>query len=119
MSNYSKIIEEDCSHIIKRVGSSLDYLKNKSILITGANGFLCSYFVDVINQWNKSLEPSNRCFVHAMDNFSSSKQTRLKHLMNENEITYLLASNDFLKLKKLINQLEQKEKNFKYQLKSS
>ena len=33
MSNYSKIIEEeDCSHIIKRVGSSLDYLKNKSLL---------------------------------------------------------------------------------------
>tara|TARA_B100000242_G_C43042268_1_gene486289 strand:+ start:818 stop:1891 length:1074 start_codon:yes stop_codon:yes gene_type:complete len=88
MSNYSKIIEEDCAHIIKRVGSSLDCLKNKSLLITGANGFLCSYFVDVINKWNKSLEPSNRCFVHAIDNFSSSKKTRLKHLINENEIKF-------------------------------
>ena len=88
MSNYSKIIEDDCAQIINRVGGSLDCLKNKSLLITGANGFLCSYFVDVINQWNKSLEPSNRCFVHAMDNFSSSKQTRLKHLMNENEIKF-------------------------------
>ncbi len=86
MSNYSKIIEEDCIEIIKRVGTSFDYLKNKNLLITGANGFLCSYFVDVINQWNKSLEPSNRCLVHAMDNFSSSKKTRLRHLVNENEI---------------------------------
>ena len=40
-------------------------------------------------------------------------------VMNENEITYLLASNNFVKLKKLINQLEQEEKNFKYQLKSN
>lgn len=86
MSNYSKIIEEDCGEIIKRVGIALDSLKNKSLLITGANGFLCSYFVDVINQWNKSNESSNRCVVHAVDNFSSSKKTRLSHLIDENEI---------------------------------
>ena len=40
-------------------------------------------------------------------------------IMNENEITYLLASSNFIKLKKLINQLEQEEKNFKYQLKAN
>jgi len=40
-------------------------------------------------------------------------------IMNENQITYLLASNNFIKLKKLINQLEQEEKNFKYQLKAN
>ena len=88
MSNYSKIIEEDCNEIIKRVGSTLGFLKNKSLLVTGANGFLCSYFVDVINQWNKSHETSNRCLVHAVDNFSSSKKTRLSHLMNEDEIKF-------------------------------
>ena len=36
------------AQIINRVGGSLDCLKNKNLLITGANGFLCSYFVDVI-----------------------------------------------------------------------
>ncbi len=40
-------------------------------------------------------------------------------IMNENEITYLLASSNFIKLKKLINQLEQEEKNLKYQLKAN
>ena len=40
-------------------------------------------------------------------------------IMNENEITYLLASSNFIKLKKLINQLEQEEKNFKYLLKAN
>ena len=62
-----------------------------------------------------TLEITTNKTIELLDNDVDMKSK----IMNENEITYLLASNDFLKLKKLINQLEQKEKNFKYQLKSS
>ena len=46
-----------------------------------------------------------------------SKIIRSKTL-NENGITYFLASDNFDTLKQLVNQLEQEEKDFKYQLNS-
>ena len=46
-----------------------------------------------------------------------SKIIRSKTL-NENGITYFLASDNFDMLKQLVNQLEQEEKDFKYQLNS-
>ena len=89
MSLFSNIIEEDCQSIIRRLGKTTNFLRGKKILITGANGFLCSYFVDVINIWNKSQDISNSCTVYALDNFSSSKKERLIHLYNEPQIKIL------------------------------
>ena len=81
------------------------------------NFFKKPFFFTSFTEGNSlnTLEITTNKTIELLDNDVDMKSK----IMNENEITYLLASNDFLKLKKLINQLEQKEKNFKYQLKSS
>ena len=54
MSNFKKILKEDFNFIL---GSALPWneLKNKKILITGANGFIASYLIRFLSEANINL----------------------------------------------------------------
>ena len=42
------VITNDAEHIATRYGDRIAGLRDSSILITGATGFLCSYLIDVL-----------------------------------------------------------------------
>lgn len=85
---FSPRIAADIQEIIKRVGSSLEKLRGTTLLVTGANGFLCSYFVDAVAALNDSgLRPS--CKVVALDNFKVGTAERLAHLNGREDIRFL------------------------------
>ena len=65
---FTSIIKDDSLAIIKSLGRKIDKIKGKTILITGSNGFLCSYIVDVIAEWNTNLPKKEQCKVIALDN---------------------------------------------------
>ena len=52
----NQVLAEDFSEIYKKLGSRLDPLKGKSILVTGANGMLASYMVKFLNWLNETKQ---------------------------------------------------------------
>jgi len=70
------IIREDCQRICDEMAPMLSALGGKRILITGASGFLCSYFVDLADAFN-DRNPDTPLEVVALDNFISGWPKRL------------------------------------------
>ncbi len=79
MAKCSSIIREDARAIVDEMGAALQPLAGTTLLVTGAGGFLCSYFLDVVVALNESgLRPA--CRVIGVDNFLSSLPARVAHL---------------------------------------
>lgn len=78
------IILKDCDILFSRVNS--EKLKNKSVLITGANGLIGSFLADYINFLNKKHDFNIKLYLTSY----SEKQNleRIKHLINEKNVTY-------------------------------
>ena len=73
------IIAEDIEFILQDLGGPLSQFSGSTILITGAAGFLCSYFVETLAALNDSgLNPP--CRVLAVGNLRTSVPERLLHL---------------------------------------
>lgn len=85
MIKLSPTIVEDCNSIIHSIFPTLEQLSHSTVLITGANGFLCSYIVDVIAHWNKNY-PDKACTVVALDNLKTGLGNRLSHLKGRKDI---------------------------------
>ena len=83
---YTSIIKDDSLSVIKSLGKKIHKLKGKTILITGSNGFLCSYIVDIIAEWNKNLLKKDQCKVIALDNNKTGPSERLIHLKGRKDI---------------------------------
>ena len=49
-------LEKDIDRIIKNTKIISKYFSGKKILITGGNGFLGKYFVEVFKEYNKYLK---------------------------------------------------------------
>ena len=47
-SQFGTIIKEDVDSVVRELGAQLEVLGGTTLLVTGASGFLCSYFVDVV-----------------------------------------------------------------------
>lgn len=78
MAKFSSVIQEDARLVVAQMGAALQPLAGKTVLVTGAAGFLCSYLVDVLVAAGEALpEP---CRVIALDNFQSSVPERVAHL---------------------------------------
>jgi len=86
---FTSIIKDDSLSIIKSLGRKVDKIKGKTILITGSNGFLCSYIVDVIAEWNMNLPKKDQCKVIALDNNKTGPSERLIHLKNRKDIRFV------------------------------
>jgi dTDP-glucose 4,6-dehydratase len=82
------VIAEDIGWILRNLGDRLRALSGSTLLITGASGFLCSYFVETVAALNDTgLAPP--CRVIAVDNLRTSASERLAHLQGSNDISFL------------------------------
>ena len=85
------IVEEDVERIVRRAAPALHRLSGKTVLVTGAAGFLLSYFVDALAQANDQLlaEP---CRMVAVDSLIVSDSHRLAHLSGRADVHFLRAN---------------------------
>lgn len=86
--NTDQIIEQDAIEVIRLVGKRIEKLRGKTIVITGANGVVGSYLVEVLHIFNKHTEqrPSR---IIAITHHPVSLTSRLWHLLGERDISFV------------------------------
>ena len=67
-ANKNDIEKKDLEYIHKKARDEFEILSGKTILFTGANGFLGYYFIKSILAWN-DIYPNQKIIVYALDNF--------------------------------------------------
>jgi dTDP-glucose 4,6-dehydratase len=78
----------DVDGIIQGMQDTLRALSGTTLLVTGASGFLCSYFVEAVAALNDGfLNPP--CVLLAVDNFRTGLPERLHELDGRNHIHFL------------------------------
>lgn len=88
MPVYNHIIEQDVQQILTDLGDKIQVLSGKTILITGAGGFLCSYMVDVVAMANEFVL-DEACHIIAVDNLKTGRSERLIHLADRDDFEFL------------------------------
>ena len=83
----TSVIVDDCVRICARLNTTLDVLAGDTVLITGANGFLCSYIVDALAHWNE--RSARRCRIIALDNMITGSTSRLAHLAGRSDVVFV------------------------------
>ena len=99
--NVNPIVREDCISIIKDNNFLLKKLTGKKILITGGNGFLMSYLVDVLVYWNE-LNKNKENIIYVIDN--CKKFDRISYLKNRKDVK--LIRKDVSKIKKINSRID-------------
>lgn len=87
MAKISKTIHEDASWIIERMGTTLDAFAGRTILITGAAGFLGAYVLDVLADWNAGCPTPAR--ILALENNLVGLPERVSHLEGRPDIVFV------------------------------
>jgi len=83
------IIQEDLDQIINSLGEVFSALANKTILITGANGFLASYLVDTVLSLNKAGLSEKPARVIVLTRRPVEQNTRLIHRLGDPNLVFL------------------------------
>lgn len=78
-------IREDAKVIAADLAQVIPSLAGSTLLVTGGQGFLCSYIVDAVAQYNE-VSGKTPCRIIVMDNLSSSQGERLAHLMGRKDV---------------------------------
>ena len=73
ISERQKFVDDDINRTLPLVINKLDELKNKSLLVTGAGGFLGSWLIQLINFLNQNYKFNTQLFLIDRD-FSNLKQ---------------------------------------------
>jgi UDP-glucuronate decarboxylase len=84
----TRIITEDAEYTVDRMNEVLAPLGDSTLLVTGSNGFLCSYYLDTIAAYNRR-NPSHPCKVIAIDNNLIGSSARVQHLANDPNFTFV------------------------------
>jgi dTDP-glucose 4,6-dehydratase/UDP-glucuronate decarboxylase len=87
MAKISNTIHEDAAWIAARMGNLLEAFDGGTILLTGAAGFLGSYLLDVLADWNLSRARPAR--ILALDNHLVGLPERVAHLQGRPDIVFL------------------------------
>lgn len=85
----NSIIKEDIENIIKRLGSDVQKLSGKKVLIIGASGVIGSYLVETIAYLNSSKKLSKQCKVLGLQRDKITKNHRLGYLLNRPDIKFV------------------------------
>src|SRR3989344_3765824 len=85
------IIREDVQSIIESIGSPFAQLSGKTLLITGADGFIPSYFVDTILILNETMLKKNPAKLVILTHHDISKNSRLNHCVNIQGIEFIVG----------------------------
>ncbi|MEK9781101.1 MAG: hypothetical protein VW418_06715, partial [Gammaproteobacteria bacterium] len=89
-----KFVDDDINRILPLVINKLDDLKNKSLLITGAGGFLGSWLIQLINFLNQNYKFNTQLFLIDRD-FSNLKEHNPNILNSKNIVaiaTYIRST---------------------------
>jgi UDP-glucuronate decarboxylase len=84
----ASVIADDIEGILLELRDRLQVLSGTTLLVTGAGGFLCSYFEETVAALN-GMGLSPPCRVLAVDNFRTSVPERLAHLQGSKEFHFL------------------------------
>ena len=85
----NRVIREDAEIILATMKENLEPLRDSLLLVTGAQGFLCSYLLDVISVVNDATGLG--CRILAVDNQQSGVATRTAHLQGREDIEFRSA----------------------------
>jgi len=84
----TSIVAEDIAAILQELRDRLQILRGTTLLVSGASGFLCSYFLETIAALNE-MEPNPPCRVLAVDNLRTGVSERPAHLQGRKEFRFL------------------------------
>lgn len=84
----TSIVKEDLATIIQGIGLPIHDLEGKSLLITGACGFLGSWFIAVLQELNTNVF-SKPCTVYALDSFIATDQQNHIVAVNDPNIHFI------------------------------
>lgn len=85
------IIRDDVLSIIESVGLQFTQLSGKTILVTGANGFIPSYFVDTVLVLNETMLKKNPAKLIVLSHHDISENSRLGHCLTIPEIEIMVG----------------------------
>lgn len=88
MPKIGSVIYEDVESIVNDLKDLFRILSGTSLLVTGAGGFLCSYFVDTVAMLNRVLL-TQPCKIIAVDNFQTGLSERLVHLQGREDVCFI------------------------------
>lgn len=84
----SQILREDTLALASDLADRLQPLAGRSVLVTGACGFLGSFFLDVLAAFNE--DPSHPpARIIATDNFKVGLPSRVEHLVGRDDMRFL------------------------------
>src|SRR5713226_3770105 len=87
---HTRIIADDVDEVLNDVGETLQSLAGSTVLVTGARGFLCSYFLETVAALNdRKVAPP--CRVLAVDNLRTGVSERLSHLAERPDVVFIDA----------------------------
>src|SRR5258708_15218918 len=90
MARNGSLISEDIEGILRELGERMEALCGSTLLVTGASGFLCSYFVDTVAALNE-MGMGQPCRVIAVDNLRTGVPERLARLQAREERLFVGA----------------------------
>lgn len=83
------IIKKDIENVVARLGTVINKLSGKTILITGASGLIGSYIVETIGYLNSEGKLAVPCKVLAMQKSTITKDSRLGYLLGRADIQFV------------------------------
>ena len=85
------IIQKDIKAIIDSIGPDFKRIAGRTFLITGANGFIASYFVDTLLELNKTLLNKNPVKLVLSVNHKVTANSRLGHCLKNKRIKFVVG----------------------------
>jgi UDP-glucuronate decarboxylase len=85
------VVTEDLENVCRRVGDSLEQLAGRTVLITGAAGFLAGYLVSALLHANDT-SLARPCRVVCLDNFKTGAEEQLEAWEGRQDVVVLRQS---------------------------
>ena len=85
------VLDDDIKEIYDSLGQSIEKLSGKTVLITGAAGFLGRYFMSLLTYANE-VNPSNPITIIALDNYITSGRPQGNNILrNDKNVEWIVG----------------------------